>query len=33
MITRGGYYNGYEGEGTLMITNGGYSNDYEGRVL
>ena len=33
MITRGGYSNGYEGEGTLMITNGGYSNDYERRVL
>ena len=29
MITRGGFYNDYEGEGTLMITRGGYSDDYE----
>ena len=29
MITRGGYYNDYEGEGTLIITRGGYSDDYE----
>ena len=33
MITRGGYYNDYEGEGTIMITRGSYSKDYEGMVL
>ena len=33
MITRGGYSNDYEGDGTLMITRGWYSNDNEGMVL
>ena len=32
MITKGVYFNDYEG-GTLMITRGGYSYNYEGRIL